>query len=967
MLRKLGQPDQENLSPEKRRAAVLKIRAAEPEGQALLKRLAAEDEDASVRSAALGRLEEIPFLHRRYQQDTAVEPRRAARAQLGALLAAVPPPAAAGPALIALYHPSAAARRDALAKIQEPAALAEVAAYTQEEKLRRAAAERITDISLLKTALRQLQDRNKSAARILRERIKALQQQHKEREEQVRHIETMCADLEALAVAPWDKSYAHRLQHFLGQWRQVTAPVPEPCRMRRDAAAARCEAVLDAHRQRQEAPVQACELLESAAARLGSPEHGMTPEDIDALLEQETRDWKAIPEYVAYPEEIKTRREQARSTLRECSKTLKTLKEHAPRLKAAVHTADQVTAAAEVAPALKQLDSILKKLPWPADVPVPTALAAARQAQAQLAAEDARSAEHKKNARQQIDQLFARLHQTLQSKRFGPARSMYQQLREKLAGLPAAQRAPLQQRLESLEKQLESLADWKSFATEPKLQELCQQMGALCGGKMHPRERARRIKALQEKWRALGSSPAADALWPRFRESGDKAFALCAEFFAKEKAQREQNLAKRQRMLRQLEECLAAADREKPDWQQILPLLDAAEREWEQQRALPAAERPALEKSYQEVRDSLRTLLAPVLQAHEMRKRTLIKQAQELAAHKRAQQAAAEGRLLRDAWKQLGGGNHAKELQAEFDAALEPVFSRLREERETAQQARRSEHDALRETIARIAELAQLGDEELTRSREEYQACSEQAEAGLEALPEQRRASLQKKFQTAAAQWQQRFDTLDERQGNRETEELMRLAALCRQLEEAPEEHAAMAQQVETAWGEGIALQNSLAQRMEARRQAALANAGSTQGSSEQAQARHLLCVRLEILAERDSPQEDAALRMQYQMERLQQGLGQDCLSREDQLEQLRELSWDWLCGPVAGSQTEQALAERFETAYTEARKRLAPQPRAAAEPKKDQRRKKAGTAKRQRPADGKKRRRAHRIRRAES
>ncbi len=909
-------------------------------------RLAAEDEDAGVRSAALSKLEEIEFLHQRHREDPAPEPRRSARIQLGKLLAASPAPAGVSPGIVVLYHPSPLLRRNTLQEIQEPALLAEVVAYAEEEDLRRAAAERITDNLLLKTTLRQVQGRNKGAARILRERIKALQQQQKEQEEQVQKMENLCAELEALAVAPWERNYAHRLQHLLGQWQRMAIPPPPEGKVRWNAAEKRCRAVLDSHRQQEEFPAQSCAALEDAIAQLGNPEQN-TQETIHTLLEQEARDWRAIPEYMPPSEEIKMRWERARNTLQDCAKTLAALENNTSPLKTALRAAEDAATPPAQLQALKQLNTMLKKLPWPEDAPMPAILATARKAQRQLAEQCTHTREQEEDARQQMERLFARLHQALRDNRFGPARGAYRQLQEKIGAMPEKVRARPQQRLENLEKQLKNLADWKSFATEPQLDELCRQMDSLGGEKMHPKEKARRIKDLQDKWRALGSSPAADELWPRFRKASDRAFEPCAEFFAKEKMRREQNLVRRREVLQQLEECLAGADREKPDWQKILPMLETAGRTWERCRAVPAEEREALEKNYRDVRTSLHTLLAPVLEAHETRKRTLIKQAEALSAHKQAERATAEGRRLRDAWKQLGQSDSDKELLKEFDAALDPVFNRLREEREEKQQVRRSERDALQKMIARIAELTQLDDEGLTHSSQECQSLTEQLETSLSALSERERIPLEREFQKTIDRWQRRFDTLGERQKGKETDELMRLAALCQQLEKAQENQGNIAKELETAWGEGPPLRDSLARRMEQRRQSALARGKDMESGRDLAPQRRLLCIQLEILAGLASPAEDGKTRMQYQMERLRQGLGQDQLSREEKLEQLQALSRDWLCGPVADCKTEQALAGRFETAYAEARKQIEEPPRAQAKQQKDRKPRPRNNAKR--------------------
>ena len=58
------------------------------------------------------------------------------------------------------------------------------------------------------------------------------------------------------------------------------------------------------------------------------------------------------------------------------------------------------------------------------------------------------------------------------------------------------------------------------------------------------------------------------------------------------------------------------------------------------------------------------------------------------------------------------------------------------------------------------------------------------------------------------------------------------------------------------------------------------------------------LCIRGEILRERETPSEDKALRMQYQISRLEHGFGQ---KEKDNQSQINALIFEWVAvGPVS-------------------------------------------------------------------
>ena len=73
---------------------------------------------------------------------------------------------------------------------------------------------------------------------------------------------------------------------------------------------------------------------------------------------------------------------------------------------------------------------------------------------------------------------------------------------------------------------------------------------------------------------------------------------------------------------------------------------------------------------------------------------------------------------------------------------------------------------------------------------------------------------------------------------------------------------------------------------------------------------RRMLCIQLEISKGVESPGEDKALRMQYQLEQMSQsGLGQQVISNAEQLE---KMELDWLCMPGAEPALQKELNERF-------------------------------------------------------
>lgn len=74
-----------------------------------------------------------------------------------------------------------------------------------------------------------------------------------------------------------------------------------------------------------------------------------------------------------------------------------------------------------------------------------------------------------------------------------------------------------------------------------------------------------------------------------------------------------------------------------------------------------------------------------------------------------------------------------------------------------------------------------------------------------------------------------------------------------------------------------------------------------------------MLCIRLEILVDIESPPEDKSLRMQYQLQQMNQsGLSQPVIDSKQLIE---TMELDWLCMPGAEAEQQVALDERFQRA----------------------------------------------------
>jgi len=77
---------------------------------------------------------------------------------------------------------------------------------------------------------------------------------------------------------------------------------------------------------------------------------------------------------------------------------------------------------------------------------------------------------------------------------------------------------------------------------------------------------------------------------------------------------------------------------------------------------------------------------------------------------------------------------------------------------------------------------------------------------------------------------------------------------------------------------------------------------------------RRIMCIKLEIAKGAETPAEDKAERMQFQLDQMNQsGLGLQELSNADQL---NDFQLDWLCKPGAEPEQQEVLDKRFWTVF---------------------------------------------------
>lgn len=543
------------------------------------------------------------------------------------------------------------------------------------------------------------------------------------------------------------------------------------------------------------------------------------------------------------------------------------------------------------------------------------ASAAAAAEQARLAEEQNRALAEERQAEQQafreIDELIRKARGALKDGNSARAAGLRRTIEEKLAGEPLP--ANLASQVQQIDKQIEELKDWKSFSVAPKRTELMEEMESLIGVELDPLALADRIKGLQEEWRTLGkgAGESLEADGQRFQEATQKAYQPCKEYFAAQALVHKENLQRRDALLAGLTAFEAAQNWEQPDWQALIKILRETKQEWRQ--CLPVDHRAAKpqQKAFSALVESLQARLDAEYERNQKQKESLIERAQALLASEDGRKAIDAIKDLQKKWQAVGPVPREldQRLWGEFRKHCDAVFQKRDQEFAAftaGLEGNKAQAIALCEQIEQIATLE--GAELLTRAgslaelRSAFEALGEFPRADTrelrnrldQALERCRKAVARQHGRDAERGWSDLFEAANHVRAYRlaaarglDTEQLGAL-------KEAAETFMASVQR----WPKGG--QDAVRRELSREQPADLAANES---------ALKMLCIRAEMLTDTPTPQEDQALRREYQLQRLVQGMGQGARTDEVSLD---TMAIEWIgVGPVEDAAYE-PLLQRF-------------------------------------------------------
>jgi hypothetical protein len=529
-----------------------------------------------------------------------------------------------------------------------------------------------------------------------------------------------------------------------------------------------------------------------------------------------------------------------------------------------------------------------------------------------------------------ITALIKKSHQAIASGNSRQAAGIRRTVDEKVSDLKKQNLADLPNfivsQLENLDSELEKLLDWKNYAVAPKKQQLIEQMEALVSSEENPEAIATKIKRLQDEWKALSKGDSDEALWEQFHQLSQAAYEPCKQYYEELSVIQANNLTKREGLIAQLDDYVSTVlnpasddgvDESESsnsqvaiDWPAVQNLIAAAKKEWHSYAPVQFTANKKAQKAFDAVVDRIQQQLNKEYEKNRQIKQDLVTKAEALQANDDINTAVNEVKKLQAQWKSVGltSRKDDQKLWKAFRSSCDAVFEK-RQEKSNAFKAELDENK--KQALQIISELELLLNEEsLSSVTDKFQELKN-AFVQLGTLPKAEANKIKQKYTKACDAFEEKQK--QQRQLLKEQKWLNIFEAINKvRLYHLAKDEAEKTQLRDDA-NDFIDSVDAWPKEAKAMIQEQLAAEFSTtaeqQANSEK--ALRLLCVRTEILADKETPAEDKQLRMEYQVECLKQGLGQAANNAKDEL---NSLVFEWIKVPPVLDEPYVELVERFIT-----------------------------------------------------
>lgn len=459
--------------------------------------------------------------------------------------------------------------------------------------------------------------------------------------------------------------------------------------------------------------------------------------------------------------------------------------------------------------------------------------------------------------------------------KFKAAMSLYQKVYTWYGALPEKQQGLLERSFLVVKEQIENLKDWQEYIAAPRKPALLTEVAALISNPLAIEAQAEAIKSLRSQWNSLGKSDTESdrALNARFELEIEKAFAPCRAHYDHQQQQREQNMQAKQQVLAEL----SALSQQALDSSHLAKSLNNLQQKWRSIGEVDFKLRHDLYQNYQQLLTPLKDKVTSFYADNAEQKRQLVDKVAQLIELESVNDAIDQAKVLQEKWKTIehAGKQAEKQLWSAFRQANDNLFAKRN-------QVNRQQKDEVKQQVELISQqLDEL--ETLLKAASDKSSIQnvlqtkQQVLDGIAALPVRDRSNLEQRFQGLVEQQKRKLNELKNSEKNQQIQALFSTLKAWKEDTEVPDSVNLVAKQWQSCFYEITSDVD-----------------------------RHALTIKMEIVAQAESPKKDKEQRQAIQMQMMAQKLQ----SGEELA--LTSLFKEWISAG-APSKTDLSMLKRIE------------------------------------------------------
>lgn len=770
--------------------------------------------------------------------------------------------------------------------------------------VRKFAANNIESLDTLKSLEKATKGKDKAVYRILHDKLDALHAEQRQQDELERKKQNVLDAIQKLAEASYEPMYEAKLKGLVEQWRDIAGKT-EADEASFDEAQGSAQSKVDDVRQAEMAnqvKVQNIEMadqnrqklidqliermlnrmtdMDFSEAAIASDQHALT--DIQHEWGEIEKHSRATKEEARTFQKVSTAFEVGLPRMRLLFEKYGPLNEILDEL----NDSDR-----EHEALLHDVDDWLHEVEFALSVRIPEPVAKLKLALEQY---QKSLAEHRQKEIDKVRSIRGQLRRCMHAVEDGSLRrasGLYHGAIEKLEGFDLTHHQGIKKQLDETTEALEKLRDWQSYAVLPKKEALIKRMSAMIDQSMDPESRAETIREMQDEWKLLsrGLQNRQQDLWETFHDLAQKAYEPCREYFSEQRHLREVNLDRRKEVVSQLTQYGDMINWDAPDIKEIDRVLQVARNDWRHYTPVDRVANKPVQAEFDKIHQSIFDKMRKEQEVFKGNKQAIIEQAKTLLDLEDIKEATEKAKQLQKDWKHAGmvARKDEQELWKAFREVCDELFDRREKQVNDFKADLEANREKADELIASIESLAKS--ESVLAEQSVFENLKSQYDQ-LGTLPKAHYQALSNRYRTACQVFEKSVKNARTIESDQHWQAVIDWVKRARFSDESEAD-------LQESW--------SRLKVPEAAR-GLIDGLGDWQMAADEVNqaAMHEKTIDIEILTGVESPEEDASIRMNLQVQRLSEGIGTSSNDRK-----FHSMVVDWL---AIGS-VEQDDYDRFE------------------------------------------------------